>query len=223
MINAYAYKKHIRKILIIFWVSIASLYVFSVLLALAGFVDTPSLVVNMVDLDQERNLPTLYTSVLLFITGTLLLTYIKLPKRLINKVTYFFAGLFFIYLGVDEFLVIHEHLAEPTRMLLGIGNGSPWYHAWVIPALFVIISLVILFWIMKGTNKHSLFQRQLVFLLILLAVGVISAEIIGTQIPYGTTAYKLGPVFVEEMFEIGMISYTLLFIVNNQKDLQKSR
>jgi len=55
-------------------------------------------------------------------------------------------------------------------------------------------------------------QKKVFLLVAVLALGDIFLEVLGTRFYYGGTLYKLGPVFVEEIFELTMTSVILYIL-----------
>src|SRR5690606_9621141 len=106
----------------------------------------------------------------------------------------------------DELMLIHEGFGEPMRDLLNIQDGNPFYHAWVVLAMIAALFFVFLFVSIKTAKTINVAQKKIVMYVVFLAIGVISLEIIGTQLYFSQTVYKLGPVLIEEMFEMGMAS-----------------
>lgn len=88
--------------------------------------------VPMFDLDTEKNVPTYFSAALLLGCGTLLLR-IGLNHRKAGSTGLMWAGLaaVFIFLALDEALVIHERLIVPVREALNL--PGVFYYAWVVP------------------------------------------------------------------------------------------
>lgn len=177
--------------------------------------------VDWFDLDDEHNVPTVYNGLLWGASAFMILLLAIRPQKLISRLRWGFLSLLFFYFAFDEILVIHEHLAAPVRKLLHIGNGSVFYHAWIVPALIVAVGITLLYKLTANKPRPSAEQKTILKLVIILAFGVISLEAIGTQLYFSQLYYKLGPVMIEELFEMGMISlmlYKLTGYVTEQKD-----
>lgn len=170
---------------------------------------TMSYFASMFDLDNERNIPTLYSSLLLGMCAFVCVVLSTRAKVLINKLVYYAIGAFFLYVAFDESLVIHETSAEPVRNLLQIGDGSALYHAWVIPAVLVLLGIAGVYAFLRSKDKETKFQKKIILLICILGAGVVGLEVLGTQFYFDQTAYKLGPVMIEELFELGMVSFIL--------------
>lgn len=99
------------------------------------------------NVDQERNVTSLF-SVFLLLVAAALLALISLLKRQqrdpdISKWVILTCG--FIYLSADEGWSFHEKLIPPVRDLLGQDGFGLFHVAWVLPALAAVLMLVPLF------------------------------------------------------------------------------
>lgn len=161
------------------------------------------------DLDNEKNVPTVYSGILLGCSAFICLVLVSQNNRKSEKARWIFLGLLFFYLAFDEILVIHETFGEPIRNFFSITAGNVFYHAWVLPALLVTALIIGLALIIKDRDQISKLQKKVLLYTAILATGVILLEIIGTKLYFSEKIYKLGPVLLEEMFEISMVSFIL--------------
>jgi hypothetical protein len=161
------------------------------------------------DVDTERNFPTFYNGLLWFIAAVMIFILSMRNQKMTARIRWIFLALSFTYFGVDELLVLHEGFAKPIRELLSISDGSVFYHAWIIPALLVVGFILLIAWEIRGRDAVSREQKVIFTLLITVALGVILLEAVGTQIYFNALVYKLGPVLLEETFEMGMVSLIL--------------
>ena len=161
------------------------------------------------DLDGERNVPTVYSGLLLGCSAFMALLLSSQINTLWEKLRWVFLAVLFFYLAFDEILGIHETFAEPIREMLSITEGNPLFHAWIIPGMVIMLGIASVAALIKRRNKISQLQKSVFLYVVILAGGVILLEIIGTQVYFTTAIYKLGPVFLEEMFEITMTSFIL--------------
>lgn len=161
------------------------------------------------DLDSEGNVPTVYNGLLLGCCAFISLFLITQTKRAYERFIWSGVSLFFLYAAFDEILVIHEKFGEPIREALSISHDSPFYHAWVVIALLIVAIVITLAILIKRSEPISKFQKSILVYIAILGTGMILIEIIGTQFYFSNTIYKLGPVFIEEIFEISMISFIL--------------
>lgn len=165
--------------------------------------------VYWLDLDNERNIPTVYNGLILGSCALLSLLLGAQKNRSRERLRWTFLALFFFYMAFDEILVIHEVAAEPIRNFLSIAADSPLFHAWVIPAAFIGLAIGAFAFFIRHHSEVSRLQRTIFIYIAILAAGVILLEIVGTKLYFSTVVYKAGPVFVEEMFEITMSSLIL--------------
>ena len=98
-------------------------------------VDTNAFGWNLIHLDQENNLPTWFTSMLLFSVGMTALFLAQLGSRIEprNVGAWVLLGFFFVLFSVDEIVLLHEMTVKPMRSL---GTWTGLFHfAWVVWAL----------------------------------------------------------------------------------------
>lgn len=206
--NAYARPKLVKRTLIFAVFMLACMHILSVLLARNGSGSVLSFA-NVFDLDQEWNVPTLYSGFVF--ASSALFCLIHAAKPNVKSVTYMFIGLsvFFLYMAFDETLVVHESFAEPIRNYLGIGDGNVFYHAWVLPAIAILGLVGGMYVLLRAKGKEAKLLRHVVFSIGVLGVGVVLLEMAGTQLYFSQTVYKLGPVMLEELYELSLSSYIL--------------
>ncbi|MGB0911521.1 MAG: hypothetical protein ACPGYT_14255 [Nitrospirales bacterium] len=103
--------------------------------------------VKLFYLDEERNIPTSFSTLLLLFASLLLAVIMGLEKQQAESRLIYWAILSFgfLFMAADEVLSIHERWTEPVRELLGNGNLGIFYYAWVIPYFILILILVPLF------------------------------------------------------------------------------
>lgn len=89
--------------------------------------------VPLFDLGQERNVPTLYSSLTLLLCAALLaiIAYAQAEKG--NGSVHHWSALagIFVLLSLDEALMLHEGVAAPVRAAMS--TSGPLYFAWIIP------------------------------------------------------------------------------------------
>lgn len=99
--------------------------------------------IKLFNLNEEYNVPSLF-SALLLLTAAALLGHIRRHEkqrgaRDVAKWTVLAVG--FVYMAIDEFSQIHELLIVPGRELLGDRSFGLLYYAWVIPATAIVLVL----------------------------------------------------------------------------------
>lgn len=159
------------------------------------------------DLDNEFNVPTVYSGILWGVAAFLSFLLLTRTKLRIEKFGWAFLSLFFFYISFDEQMVIHERFAEPIRSALSISDNHILYHAWVIPAIALTALILGLYFGLKGVSKTSIAQKQILKYVAILGIGIVALEALGTIFYFSPAVYKLGPVLVEELFEISMASF----------------
>lgn len=97
---------------------------------------------DFANLSHEANLPTWYVSMLLLACALLLLALVQQERGSRNRWHWFWLAVAFLYISVDEMIVIHEGLNAPLREALGAGGAL--YFTWVLPfgavALLVFVT-----------------------------------------------------------------------------------
>ncbi len=98
-------------------------------------------VLYWVDLDHENNIPTWFTTQLLFVCGLLLAAIAHGQRRehLRYAMHWWLLSLGFFYLSLDESAVLHEILINPLRRRLD--THGIFYFAWVIPGAMLVAGI----------------------------------------------------------------------------------
>jgi hypothetical protein len=117
-----------------------------VLILTCGYDHEFAFVRSKFDLDGEKNIPALYSSVTLLACAVLLaiITRVKKARREPFVFQWGFLAVVFLALAIDESIAFHESLHEPMVSLL---NLSGWLYAgWVVPVggLMIVVLLVCL-------------------------------------------------------------------------------
>lgn len=99
--------------------------------------------IRLFNLNEERNVPALFSTVLL-LAAAALLWHIRAHQqqrgaRDVARWTVLAVG--FVYIAIDEFGEFHELLIVPGRELLGGRSAGLFYYAWVIPATAIVLVL----------------------------------------------------------------------------------
>ena len=99
--------------------------------------------VPLFDLDQERNIPTLYSSIAILLCSALLTVIAVARKRKGQQDHPYWIGLaaVFLFLSIDESLSFHERLSIPIKTALNTSGFL--VSAWVIPYTFFVIILLL--------------------------------------------------------------------------------
>ena len=103
--------------------------------------------VQLFNVDLERNIPTFFT-VLLAAFGAMLLVVIGFASKgqAKNDSRYWFAlAAGFVFLGYDEAFQVHEKMIAPMRQLMGSGNHGFFHFGWVVPGIAGVCVLTLFF------------------------------------------------------------------------------
>lgn len=173
------------------------------------------------DFDSEYNLPSSYNGLLLAGSGTAAWWLAWRHSRHIQGYWWLALGILFFYLSFDEVLLIHEQIAMPIRAALGLDNSSPFFHAWVIPAICLIIIMgLYLLYVFTRKGGFGFAPNKIILYVFLLATGVIAIEVIGTRTYVDIAFYRLVSVPIEEGYEIALSS---VIFYNMLKELRASK
>ena len=139
---------------------------------------------QLVDLDLEANLPTLF-NVLLFLMGAaLFLLHGKAAEPKARR-GWFVMACVFLFLSLDEGAQIHEKFMLITIRLMNHGSVAGhfgWlYQAWVIPYLFasVVLGMILLRWFLRLPSK---LQRGFVISGCVYIFGAVFLEMAGGKV-----------------------------------------
>ncbi|WP_457667335.1 hypothetical protein [Thiolapillus sp.] len=170
--------------------------------------------VPLFNLDMESNIPTLFSSVQLLLSGLLLFFISRLLKRKGEKsFAWLFLSLIFLFLAVDETASLHESLIDPVRNT--IHASGVFYYAWVIP-----YGLLLLIFVASYIKFLLRLPRDIMLLFItsgmLYVTGALGFELLGGWYAerYGEVSVVYATLYTfEETLEMTAISlfiYSLL-------------
>jgi hypothetical protein len=169
-------------------------------------------------MDNEQNVPTLLSTLLLLASATLCAMIAHANHRGRGSYVAHWVGLAVILsaLGLDEFASIHERATLRVRDLLGIEEGGLLRWAWVVPAGLAVVIFVIVYLRFLGHLPRST-RRGLWAAGILLVGGAIGFEMLSapSYVP-GAAEQSMTYVLlttVEETLEllgVTVLVYTLL-------------
>lgn len=205
------------------WALMAGLVFFAVahIIAITLQFNTESSAIDtwtrLFDLDQEYNFSSFYSFLILAYAGAIACVLFMRER----SIGWLGLSALFIYLSLDEALLIHEQLAEPLRLALALGNESLFYHAWVIPAIVVTGLLGIYLVITNRKGFISSSANKIIIYVFLMAVGSIMLEIFGSKTYLNIIFYRYMTVAVEELYEMGFASFILYNLIKNLRDTQK--
>jgi hypothetical protein len=97
---------------------------------------------HLFDLNNERNIPTLFSSLQLVVAALLLFLFGSKHRTSGNSyIAWLLLAMIFLFLAVDETASIHERLSDPMRALTG--PSGLLYFPWVIPYGIGVLVLLI--------------------------------------------------------------------------------
>jgi len=101
---------------------------------------------NLFNVDNENNIPTLFTySILLFATILLaVISTVKKNQKDKNQILWWIITFLFFFVSTDEILGSHEYMAISLRKIFNL-SGLFWF-AWVIPFAIILFLLSIIFY-----------------------------------------------------------------------------
>ena len=204
-------RKGIVKFLII--IALLLIFIHTVILCIYYYVGDPDKFdyVRMFDLDMERNVPTLFSSLIFAISSFLFYLLIKLPKEQKNGSRRYWLGLsfVFIFLSFDETAVIHEQIGDYTEQFVD-ANGFLHY-PWVISysILVLILAAVYLRFFLKMERKifWSFVAAAVIFL-----TGALGFDILGANESslHGTATVTYSVFYtIEESLEMFGVIYLI--------------
>jgi len=136
--------------------------------------------VRMVDLDQEGNLPTVFSSSLLLIAGFLFYLLHKSVNLKPKTTHYYWLGLsfIFIFLGFDEGAKIHETLGDYTENFVEASGYL--YYPWVLSYGVLVLILGGFYFRFFLRMKRKVFYSFLLAAFIFLS-GAVGFELLGAK------------------------------------------
>ena len=179
--------------------------------------------IYLVDIDEERNIPTWFTSSVLLLCAVLLAAITSSVKTRGDPYTLHWGimSIIFVLLSVDENIAIHEWMIGPLRSLLD--TGGLLYFAWVIPAgaFVVIFGLAYMRFVFNLPVK---FQRLFIAAGALYVLGSLGMEMPGgliVELHHTRNLPYLTLVTIEEFFEMTgaiIFLYALMLYISSIKD-----
>lgn len=175
--------------------------------------------VPLFNFNTEKNIPTLFSVVLLLISALLFLIIANHHKKL-QQSYWPWAGLsaIFLFLSIDEIAVLHERLSGSLHETLD--TSGVFFFAWIIPygLALVVLGLVYLNFLrqLPSRTRNLLILSGAIFV-----TGAIGFEMLGgqhaDQYGYKTFVYSIFYTFEElfEMLGVTLLIYTLLLYITN--------
>jgi hypothetical protein len=183
--------------------------------------------VPLFDLDLERNVPSLFSTLLLFCAAMLLalITAVKSRDGDPDGVKWAILSLGFLFMTVDEAVGLHETLTLPVRTALGEGRLGIFNYAWVVAGLVVVAIVGVTFFGFLFRLPPKTRRRFIVAATVYLG-GALGVELItgayAERYATNTLAYTM-VVGVEETLEMAgsilFIRALLLYLGDRYREL----
>jgi hypothetical protein len=160
----------------------------------------------------EDNVPTLYSSFLMWIIAALALAMAMASRRREMSGVGAWLGIaaVFLFLGIDESASLHEKMSEPIREALG-GVGGFLYFAYIIPYGIALAILTLVYWPFV-TKLPTRTRTMVVVSAVLYIAGALALEAVGGR-HYETMEVRDAPyilmITIEEFLEIAGLSLFL--------------
>lgn len=134
--------------------------------------------VHLFNMDDENNVPTLFSSFLLSVCGVLAWCVggEKLARVRGDSKFWFGLAAIFLFLAADEALRLHEMLISPVRAALG--TGGVLHFAWVIPYGALLIVFAVAYYRFLFRQERMLRNRMILAGLVYVS-GALGMELIG--------------------------------------------
>ncbi len=191
--------------------AIILIVIHSIILGVYYYVDDPDKFdfVRMFDLDMERNVPTLFSSLLLAIAGFCFYLLSIDPQREKERKYWFGLALVFVFLAFDESAKIHEQLGDFTENFVDATGylHYPWVISYSILVLVLGIIYLKFFWKMPQKIFWSFMLAAFIFL-----SGAIGFELLGANesSQHGTTSVMYSLFYtIEESLEMFGVIYLI--------------
>ena len=204
-------RKEIVKFLII--IALLLIFIHTVILCIYYYVGDPDKFdfVRMFDLDMERNVPTLFSSLILVISGFLFYLLSRLPKEQKEGHRKYWLGLSFVFtfLSFDESAKIHEQIGDLTEEF--VDTTGYLHYPWVISYGILVVILAMLyfrfFWKMESKIFWSFMGSAVMYLSGAIGfdmLGGMEAELHGTATVTYSVLYT-----IEESLEMFGVIYLI--------------
>ncbi len=143
--------------------------------------------VFLFNVNAEKNIPSGFSTLLLFFAALLLATIAILERRQHRSpVHWWILSVGFAFMAADEALSFHERLIKPIRTQLDLESYGFFYFAWVIPYIAIVLLLAPFF--LKFMSRLPLKIRRT----FLLAAAVYLGGVLGVELVEGYFAETHG-------------------------------
>lgn len=176
---------------------------------------------RMLNLDDEINFPTYFSSLLLLCSSTIFLLVAVVKRKLKDKfsLNWFMLGFIFLFMSMDEILSLHEQFSSPIRSVMH--TSGIFYFAWLVPAIISLLVFIV-FNIKFFFTLPRNFQRLFFTSSIIYVFGAFGMEMFGGKFlsTYGQNNFSYAFITtIEETLELSgliLLIYTLLLFIKNE-------
>lgn len=185
--------------------------------------------IRLFHLGEEWNVPTIYSCFLLLTCAGTIFLIGALVKENANRFLWFFLGVIFIFLSMDELFTLHERLTMPIRNSLGA--DGVFHFSWIIPYSILVLALAVVYfrWLF---SLPAVVRNLMIASAIMYLSGAVGVEMLEGLYASANTAANTTEAFVrdlnfellvtvEETLEIaGLITfiYALLRYISDRHD-----
>lgn len=191
----------------------------------------PWIIHRWFNLNGEKNIPALFSSIQLFSVGIILFVIARQPRKLPLPSTIFLLilGAGFVFLSIDEAFSIHESITRMLKHIDWIPRFKGGHGIWILLYLSLILVFLSIFYknffaMWNQSKKETILVSSGLGLFLLGAVGM---EVIGYQfltVANTPTLYILEITIEEflEMFGISLVLYgVILYQINLTSNINK--
>jgi hypothetical protein len=176
---------------------------------------------RMLNLDDEINFPTYFSSFLLLCSSVTFLLIAVVKRKIKDKfsLNWYILSFIFLFMSMDEILSLHEQFSAPIR---GVMHTSGFfYFAWLVPAIISLLVFIV-FNIKFFFNMSRKFQKLFFSSAMIYLFGAFGMEMIGGQFlsSYGQDNFGYAIITtIEETLELSgliLLLYTLLLFIKSE-------
>lgn len=170
---------------------------------------------NLFYLDNEFNIPAIFSGLILLLSALILTFIFYLEKKLPNAKYWLILACGFYFMSLDEVISIHERLNEPVSTLIH-DFGGVFTFAWVLPYLIIAIFMALFFFkfmlSLPNKSRINFIIAGSVYLLGAIGLEMIGGDYYGAHVTKETIAYATFVTIEEslEMFGISFFIFSLL-------------
>jgi ABC-type multidrug transport system permease subunit len=180
-------------------------------------------IVQLFYLDHERNIPTYFSMLIIFLAAVILsfISMLERKRRSQYVSRWITLTIGFLFMAADEGFQLHERLSNPFKNFFAQGEQGIFYFAWVIPGIAIVI-LIGLFFISFLLYLSRPVRYRFIVAAILYLGGAIGFELISGKYAelYGMDnwIYSMILITIEESLEIAGIIFFIWALLKYCED-----